>query len=112
MDIALNIAVVVRPPSLVYRWPRRYDLPQLCAKYPRPVVGLAGMVVARIVDGCGNLAAMVGSSSLKICAARRWSRRDYLRHTCGEDRWPVVGPCGNRRRQNRWPLRHSCGNLR
>jgi len=101
MDTSLTIAVVVRPPSLVYRWPRRYDLRLSCAKYPPRVVGLAGMVVGGIVDGCGILAATVGGSSLKCCVARRWPHRDYLRHTCGEDRWAIVGPCGNGRWRDR-----------
>src|SRR5271156_4120790 len=112
MDVALTVAVAMRPPLLVYRWPRRYDMRWLCAKYPWHVVGLAGMVVGVIGDGCAIVAATLGGSSLKSYAVHRWQRRDYLRHSCGKRRWPILGPCGERRRRDRWPLRHSCGNLR
>jgi hypothetical protein len=112
MDGSLTIAVAVRPPSLVYCWPRHYDLRRSCAKCPRHVVGLAGMVVGEIVDGCGILAATVGGSSLKSCVPHRWPNRHYLRVSCDRNRWPVVGLCGEARRQDRWRLRHSCGNLR
>jgi hypothetical protein len=57
----------------------------------------AVMVVDRIVGILGNPAVVVGGLSLKTCAARRWQRRDYLRHKCGEDRWPIVRLCGNGR---------------
>ena len=112
MDGSLTIAVAVRPQSLVCRWPRRYDLRRSCAKYPPHVVGLAGMVVGGIVDGCGILAATVGGSSLRCYVAHRWPHRDYLRHSCGRVRWPVVEPCGKCRWPDRWWLRHSCGNHR
>jgi len=70
------------------------------------------MVVAEIVDGCGILAATVGGSSLKRYVAHRWPHRDYLRHSRGRVRWPVVGPGGKCRWPDRWWLRHSCGNHR
>jgi hypothetical protein len=89
--------MVVKQLPVVYRLPRRADSRRSCAKYPRHVVGLAGMVVDRIVDGYRTLAAIIGGLSLKIYASWRWQRRDYLRRSSGEDRRPIVRPCGNGR---------------
>jgi hypothetical protein len=105
MDTSLTIAVVVRQPSSAHRGKLApYIVGQIvvirgigAASVVGPSLCRAVMVVGGIFGNCGNLAAKVGGSSLKICAARRWQRRDYLRHTCGEDRWPIVGPCGNGR---------------
>jgi hypothetical protein len=105
MDISLTIAVVVRQPSSVHRGkfaPHIVGRVVLirgigAASVVGPSLCDAVMVVGGIVGNCGNLAAMVGGSSLKICAACRWQPRDYMRHPCGEDRWPIVGPCGNGR---------------
>jgi hypothetical protein len=126
MDGSLTIAVAVRPSSLVYRWPRRYDLRRSCAKCPRHVVGLAGMVVGGIVDGCGILAATVGGSSLKSCVAHRWPHRDYLRPPAAGIVGPslghaatvvggIVGGCGilaaifvEACGKRRWPTSNEC----
>jgi len=91
-----------------------------------PSICSAVMVVGGFVGNCGNLAEKVGGSSLKICAGRRWSRRDYLRthaakivgpslgHAatvvggivdgCGNLAAAIVGACGKRR----WPTSNEC----
>jgi hypothetical protein len=73
MDVSLTIAVVVRQPSSAHRG-------KLAPYIVGRVVVIRGIGAASVVGGIvgnrGNLAAMVGGSSLKICAACRWQPRD------------------------------------